>query len=119
MYREHYAEKEAALPARKWAEMYLPTHHPVLVVMSNGALAKLSGAGVPDNCADVDAWIAEAPPLTAWAVLKDGVWSEKGRAGWFGMSSDNRDALAWEDEVDNLVKGLPGTAWIAMVDCHI
>lgn len=74
---------------------------------------------LPEGTIDADAWIKAAPALSAWGVIKDGEWYEKGSMGWFGMSSDNKDENAWVEELNKLVLDLPGDKWIAVVDCHI
>ncbi len=62
---------------------------------------------------------ASRRPVTCWAVVKDGVWTEKGSMGWFGMSSGDKDPELWADEVVKLIEGLPADSWITCVDCHI
>lgn len=64
-------------------------------------------------------WIEAAPPISAWAVVRDGVWTEKGEMGWFGMSSNDKDEDAWQSAVSATVAALPPTAWLTFVDCHI
>lgn len=57
---------------------------------------------------------------TTWALLHDGVWTERGRMGWFGMSDASDDSTAdyvtkfWET-----VRALPADAIVTVVDCHI
>lgn len=58
-------------------------------------------------------------PITCWALLKDGIWSESGSMGWFGMSSDDKDPNQWTDEVNKLLESLPPDSWLTCVDCHI
>lgn len=77
------------------------------------------GMSLPETVRDPMAYADARPPLTAWAYLQDGVWSEKGSMGWFGMSSGDRDPAQWEDELNRQIEGLPDTASIVMVDCHI
>ena len=56
-----------------------------------------------------------------WAVVKDGVWYEKGQMGWWAMSSETDDeAVDWEiNFFDRFIKDLPEDTLITVVDCHI
>lgn len=65
------------------------------------------------------AWIAAAPPLTTFAVLKDGKWHERGEMGWWACVSNEKDKGAWEREVESLIRGLDPDMIITCVDCHI
>lgn len=62
-------------------------------------------------------WIEAAPPLTAWAVMMDNQWFEKGKMGWWGMSSD--DKANWEDHFSDLFALICEDQWLAVVDYHI
>jgi len=59
--------------------------------------------------------------FTMWAIVKDGVWYEKGSMGWFGMSGESDDeALDWEMNMfDRFIKDLPEETRLTVVDCHI
>lgn len=65
----------------------------------------------------VQDWIAAAPPLTVWAVIKDGKWYEKGSMGWWGMSSGDKDD--WDDQLVGLFASLRPDQFVSIVDCHI
>lgn len=58
-------------------------------------------------------------PITCWAILKDGVWTESGSMGWWGMSSNDKDPDDWTAEVNKMLESLPADSWISCVDCHI
>lgn len=62
---------------------------------------------------------AEARALSAWAVVKDGEWTERGEMGWFGMSANEMDEDEWRQQVLDLVAGLPDDTLLTMIDCHI
>lgn len=73
---------------------------------------------LPDNGdMPIDEWIESAPPLTAFAVVKDGNWYERGRMGWWACVSDEDDQ--WDDKFNELVASLQPTQWITFLDCHI
>lgn len=63
--------------------------------------------------------VAKAKALSAFAVLKDGKWYEKGEMGWWAMVSNEKDDDAWDREFDLLIKSLPPETRITFVDCHI
>ena len=62
-------------------------------------------------------WIESAPPLSSWAVVMDGQWFEKGKMGWWGMSSG--DKADWEDRFNDLFGLIREDQWVCVVDCHI
>ena len=65
----------------------------------------------------LDEWIDSTPPLTAFAVVKDGNWYEQGRMGWWAFVSDEDDQ--WDEKFNELVASLQPTQWITFLDCHI
>jgi hypothetical protein len=64
-------------------------------------------------------WTEDVVPLTTWAVLKDGEWTEKGSMGWFGMASNETDEGEWHRSVWQMIEDLGPDQYIAVVDCHI
>ena len=73
---------------------------------------------IPDiGTMTLDQWIAAAPPLSAFAVVKDGNWYEQGRMGWWACVSDEDDQ--WDEKFNELVASLQPTQWITFLDCHI
>jgi hypothetical protein len=59
--------------------------------------------------------------FSMWAVVKDGVWYEKGKMGMFAMSDETDDeAVDWDlNFFDRFIKDLPEDTVITVVDCHI
>jgi hypothetical protein len=59
--------------------------------------------------------------FTAWAVVKDGEWFEKGKMGMFASSDETHDeAIDWEMNMfDRFIKDLSPDTVITFVDCHI
>ena len=57
--------------------------------------------------------------LVLFAVVKDGVWYERGRMGWWGMVSDEKDRDEWNRQFSALIDGLPDNTLLSVVDCHI
>lgn len=66
-------------------------------------------------------YIKRETEFSTFAVIKDGVWYEKGNMGWFGCSSEsNKEAKEWDDSFfDNWLKDLPDDTLLTVVDCHI
>jgi hypothetical protein len=57
--------------------------------------------------------------VVLFAVLKDGVWYERGSMGWWGCVSDEKDRDEWEREFYNLFDSLPDDMLVTIVDCHV
>jgi hypothetical protein len=62
-------------------------------------------------------WVESAVPISAYAVIKDGKWLQKGDMGWWGVSR-NEDST-WEEKFEELFYSLKDDQWITFVDCHI
>lgn len=56
---------------------------------------------------------------TTFAVLKDGVWYERGKMGWWARVSDEKKPCEWEDQFKVLWDEIEGHEYVALVDCHI
>lgn len=57
--------------------------------------------------------------ITTFAVVKDGVWYEKGEMGWWGIVTNEKDQQDWNQKFMDLIEGLPDETLITIVDCHI
>lgn len=57
--------------------------------------------------------------VTAFAVLKDGKWFERGQMGWWGRVSDEKDQKDWNREFRKLLTSLPDDTLLSAFDCHI
>lgn len=57
--------------------------------------------------------------FSSFAVIKDGVWYQKGDMGWWGMVSNTKEQADWNQEVSNLLEDLPEDTLISIYDCHI
>lgn len=57
--------------------------------------------------------------FSSFAVLKDGVWYERGGMGWWGVVSNEKDVKEWQSEFDKLLKSLPDDTLLSIYDCHI
>ena len=56
---------------------------------------------------------------TLFAVLKDGIWYERGGMGWWGVVHDEKDEDTWNREFAALFDSMPPDTWVTVVDCHI
>lgn len=57
--------------------------------------------------------------VSAYAIVKDGKWYERGSVGWFGIAVDEKDRSTWNAEFAKLTDSLPPETWFTVVDCHI
>jgi hypothetical protein len=64
-------------------------------------------------------YLKRCAPVRTFAVLKDGVWIEKGEMGWFGITSNEKDPDDWNDEYKKLIDSLPDNTLLSVFDCHI
>lgn len=51
--------------------------------------------------------------------MKDGKWYEKGRMGWWGMVSGEKEQDVWNKQFTALIDGLSDDTILTVVDCHI
>jgi hypothetical protein len=52
-----------------------------------------------------------------FAILKDGVWYEKGKMGWWACVSDEKKN--WSEEFAKLLDEIPDDTLLSVYDCHI
>lgn len=62
-------------------------------------------------------WIAAAPAITSFAVVKDGNWYENGKMGWWACVSD--EDPNWDQRFIELFASLRPDQFVSIVDCHI
>lgn len=91
-----------------------------------GELGQLSWANdepVGDNTADsalkgnID--FENIDQYRTFAVVKDGVWYERGEMGWWGIVINPKSGDAWDEEFDKLISNLPDDTLLSVYDCHI
>ena len=63
--------------------------------------------------------ISNVEEISAFAVVKDGKWYERGKMGWFAVVSYENDKDVWIEEVEQLLASLPPDTLLTMYDCHI
>jgi hypothetical protein len=68
---------------------------------------------------DRDAYVARKTRacVVPFAILKDGVWHEKGDMGWWACVSNERPD--WTEFARGILDGLDPNVTVTLVDCHI
>jgi hypothetical protein len=68
----------------------------------------------------LEEYIADTVPISVHAVVKDGKWHQRGRAGMFAsMHEETMSAEEWKEFQTKLIHDLPDGHWITVVDCHV
>lgn len=63
---------------------------------------------------------ASFDPLVPWALLVAGKWDERGRMGWFGMSSATPETCqSFAQRFDQQLAAMAPDDVLVVVDCHI
>ena len=62
---------------------------------------------------------ARANAIATYAIIKDGQWFERGKMGWWGMASNERDMSEWSNEFNKLLDSIPDDTLLSIYDCHI
>lgn len=57
--------------------------------------------------------------FVTFAVLKDGVWYERGEMGWWAIVSDEKPEDQWDAEFHNLLDSISDDTLLSVYDCHI
>lgn len=58
-------------------------------------------------------------PCTPYAFIDDDGWHGSGDMGWFGCSSNKKEEISWNEEVDAFIASVPDDHFLVSVDCHI
>lgn len=64
-------------------------------------------------------YLKDIVAFSAFAVLKNGEWFERGKMGGWGMVKDEKENDVWQKEFDKLIKDLPENTLLSIYDCHI
>lgn len=80
-------------------------------------LRRLKNEGYCDQAYVKD--LSNIEEITAFAIVKDGKWYERGEMGWFGVVTDEKDENAWNKEVKQLLASLSPDTLLTVYDCHI
>jgi hypothetical protein len=68
-----------------------------------------------------DEFVASArnKAMTTFAFIKDGVWSEAGEMGWFGVVTGDENKDDYYACYARMLDTLPDHYWLTVIDCHI
>ena len=66
-----------------------------------------------------ESFIKRQSQISTFAVLKDGKFYKRGKMGWWGCVSDEKDEDKWNEEWNNLVDSVSDDTLLTVVDCHI
>lgn len=61
---------------------------------------------------------ARARKVSAFAVVKDGEWFERGSMGWWGVVHNESDVDEWNAKVWEMIQSLDDDTLLTIVDCH-
>ncbi len=69
----------------------------------------------------LDSYVAQerAKATQFFAILKDGVWHERGEMGWFGFVSNEKETDRWNEEYASILESIKPEQFVTVVDCHI
>lgn len=68
---------------------------------------------------DVYVQRARDTSITTFAVLRDGVWYERGEMGWWGAVHDEKDRDEWNRQYSALLDSVHDFTLLSVYDCHI
>lgn len=69
----------------------------------------------------IDAYVSERRDSATrfFAILKDGVWHERGKMGLFGFVSNEKETARWNEEYASILESIKPKQFVTVVDCHI
>lgn len=94
---------------------------PAVRAMNTATDKNVRWADIEDFLVSKDQYIQKAidAAITTFAVIKDGKWYERGKMGWWGCVSDEKDKDSWNAEFSKLLDETPDDIRLTVVDCHI
>lgn len=99
------------------APLYYP-HHPWWCDKEElDYLRKLKAEGRCDQARVKD--ISNLSEIGCFAVVKEGKWYERGKAGWWGVVTDAKTPEVWDAELKKSLESLSPNTLLTMYDCHI
>lgn len=110
-------------PKSKWDWYQLGGRWSGLIKLKEGANGLKGQPGVFDNEVGIDCAlkgdIANFDELKTFAIVKDGMWYERGEMGWWAAVSNEKSDEEWEAQRKILMESLPDDTLISIFDCHI
>lgn len=83
----------------------------------DGGIVKKDGERVNQAFLSEIDWEKTLPPFAF--ITPNGAWRERGKMGWWGMVSNEKEQDSWENEFKNAVKSIKDDVIVTLVDCHI
>ena len=94
-----------------------------MIKLKKGTKGTKGRSGVFNNEVGIDSAmkgdIDNLDELKTFAVLKDGEWYERGKMGWWGITTNEMDETSWDKEIVEFLRDLPDYTLISIYDCHI
>lgn len=90
-------------------------------VLTKDEMSLLSWLDLEDYQCSVEEFgqVAYNDAVSTYAVLKDGIWYQKGEMGWWGISNDTSTQKEWNIELNKLIDEATDDTLFTLVDCHI
>jgi hypothetical protein len=85
------------------------------LMLKEEAVAKYGGRTGVNQAQWKDVKIDEPP----FAIVKDGVWNERGTMGWWALVTDRKSDQEWKAETKRVFDSIRPDQWVTLVDCHI
>lgn len=70
-----------------------------------------------DISISIDEYVKSNAGFATFAAVKDGEWHERGKMGWWAITTDEKDN--WQQEFNRLLADVRDDERITIVDCHI
>jgi len=110
---KRYVQEKPKENYHLWREEFLTSseaHHLAL-------LHYLDGSQSYENIQD---WINDVCGFNTYAFVDSiDYWHERGKMGWFGISTDETEPRDWELTLKERIQRIQPNDWVAIVDCHI
>jgi len=110
-------------PDSKWDWYALGGRWSGMIKLKKGTKGTKGRSGVFNNEVGIDSAmkgdIDNLDELKTFAVLKDGEWYERGKMGWWGITTNEMDETSWDKEIVEFLRDLPDYTLISIYDCHI
>ena len=78
-------------------------------------LIKKDGTGVNSTTLDE----LDLEQYSTFAIIKNGIWYQRGEMGWWGFVSDEKEQELWKDQWKSLLADVEPNTLVTIIDCHI
>lgn len=92
----------------------------IKALVENDPFFLMSYSDVIDSTREQCIAQAQNDVIQAYAFIDlEGRWHERGKMGWFGMSSDELSKEQWQEHLTNYFNSVDDDVYLINVDCHI